>query len=273
FGDGIAFFLSPNNLSSSSSSSTTTTTFGLPTNFVAVEFNTRFDPRFNDPNENHIGFDIDTLNSLKTVDPIYNGIDLKSGNTNTYWIDYKTDVNSLLVFFFLIYSPIKPRDSPIKPRDPIIFVTVDLSEYFRGNDGVSVGFSSSAEKSTELHQIESWSFYTVRFEPARPRLRSHNVSDKSVSVSTGNEVHVNGSRSHLSSKKRFGFGFAVAGPAFFCVVFSLLGYYSFMKWKGVRKGASKNFGTGFVACPREFDYRELKSVTREFHPSRIVGHG
>jgi serine/threonine protein kinase len=263
FGDGIAFFLSPNNLSSSSSRST----FGLPINFVAVEFDTRFDPRFNDPNENHIGFNIDTLNSMKTVDPIYNGIDLKSGNTITSWIDYKTDVNSLSVF--LSYSP-------IKPRNPILFVTVDLSEYFRGNDGVYVGFSASAEKSTELHQIESWSFYTVGFEPARPRLRSHNVSDNSVTVSTGNEVHVNGSRSRSSSfsmKKRFGLGFAVAGPVFFCVVFSLLGYYSFVKWKGVRIGVSKNFKTGFVACPREFNYRELKSATREFHPSRIVGHG
>ncbi|MCI01044.1 putative L-type lectin-domain containing receptor kinase, partial [Trifolium medium] len=96
----------------------------------------------------------------------------------TSWIDYKTDVNSLSVF--LSYSP-------IKPRDPILFVTVDLSEYFRGNDSVYVGFSASAEKSTELHQIDSWSFYTVGFEPARPRLRSHNVSDNSVSVSTGNE--------------------------------------------------------------------------------------
>lgn len=206
------------------------------------------------------------MNSLKIVDPIFNGIDLKSGNTITSWIDYKTDQNLLSVF--LSYST-------KKPHDPILSATVDLSEYFRDNEDVYVGFSASAEKSTELHQIERWSFYTVGFEPARPRSRSHNVSDNSVGVSAGNEVKVRGSRSSFSnsSKKKFGFGFAVAGPVFFCVVFSLLGYYSFMKWKGVREGASKNFQTGFVACPREFNYRELKSATREFHPSRIVGHG
>lgn len=221
------------------------------------------DPRFNDPNENHVGFDIDTLNSLRTVDPISNGIDLKSGNSITSWIDYKTDHNLLSVF--LSYSH-------IKPIDPLLSVTVDLSEYFRDNEFAYVGFSASAEKSTELHHIESWSFYTFGFQPARPRLHSHNVSDNSVSVTTGNEMNVRRPHSFLKKNKRFGVGFAVAGPVFFCVVFSLLGYYSILKWKGMRKGP-KNFETGFVACPRQFDYRELKSATREFHPSRIVGHG
>ncbi|XP_058746703.1 probable L-type lectin-domain containing receptor kinase S.7 [Vicia villosa] len=262
FGDGFCFFLSPNNLSSTSSFSSSFSPFGLPTNFVAVEFDTRFDPRFNDPNENHIGFNIDSLNSLRTVDPIFNGIDLKSGNTITSWIDYKTDQNSLSVF--LSYSG-------IKPLEPILFVNVDLSEYFRDNQDVYVGFSASAEKSTELHQIESWRFYTIGFEPVRPRLRSYNVSDNSV---IGNAIKGNVHRSRSSnSKKRLGFGFAVAGPVFFCAVFSLLGYYSFVKWKKVKKESSKDFDPGFVACPREFDYKELKSATREFHPSRIVGHG
>jgi hypothetical protein len=34
---------------------------------------------------------------MKNVDPIYNGIDLKSGNTITSWIDYKTDVNTIIL--------------------------------------------------------------------------------------------------------------------------------------------------------------------------------
>jgi hypothetical protein len=34
---------------------------------------------------------------MKTVDPIYNGIDLKSGNAITSWIEYKTNVNTIIL--------------------------------------------------------------------------------------------------------------------------------------------------------------------------------
>ncbi|KAJ1410799.1 Serine/threonine-protein kinase, active site [Sesbania bispinosa] len=183
------------------------------------------------------------MNSLKTGDPILHGIDLKSGNTINAWIDYKSDRTVLDVF--LSYSR-------SKPLDPILTVRVDLSEHF--NDVVYVGFSASTEGSTELHQIQSWSFHTIGLKLKKP----HNVSDNSVSVTVG--VHASGSAKNHG--KRVGIGFAVAG---------------FVKWKGVRKGKGfKGFtttATGFVVCPREFDYKELKSATREFHPSRIVGHG
>ncbi|CAI0471523.1 unnamed protein product, partial [Linum tenue] len=53
--------------------------------FVVVEFDTRVDFHFSDPNENHIGFDIDSLISIKTADPLSQGIDLKSGEQITAW--------------------------------------------------------------------------------------------------------------------------------------------------------------------------------------------
>ncbi|QCD90258.1 pectinesterase [Vigna unguiculata] len=64
----------------------------------------------------------------------------------------------------------------------------------------------------------------------------------------------------LVSGSRSGFGVVVAGSVSFFVVFSVLGY------------VEEKFQNGFMACPRAFDYKELKSATREFHPSRIVGH-
>ncbi|CAI0540782.1 unnamed protein product, partial [Linum tenue] len=52
---------------------------------VAVEFDTRVDFHFSHPKENHIGFDIDSLISTKTADPLSQGIDLKSGEQITTW--------------------------------------------------------------------------------------------------------------------------------------------------------------------------------------------
>ncbi|XP_061337628.1 probable L-type lectin-domain containing receptor kinase S.7, partial [Gastrolobium bilobum] len=265
FGDGLAFFLSHDNRSLGTGTGIGGGgSLGLPNNFVAVEFDTRFDSRFDDPNENHVGLDIDTMNSLMTGDPILHGIDLKSGNTITAWIDYKSDHTVLNVFLSYARS---------KPLEPVLTVRVDLSLYFK--DAVYVGFSSSTEGSTELHQIESWSFHTIGFVPARPRLQPHNVSDNSVSVTVGNNnIPASSSSKNHDKRVRFGIGFVIGGPVFFCaVVFSFLGYISVRKWRRGVRNDQKSFKSEFVACPREFDYKELKSATREFHPSRIVGHG
>ncbi|KAL9316749.1 hypothetical protein ACSQ67_017750 [Phaseolus vulgaris] len=250
-GDGLAFFLSPN-LSFSAP-------LGLPSAFVAVEFDTRLDSRFDDPNENHVGFDVDAMKSLKTGDPILHGIDLKSGNTIIAWIDYNAD--RTLVTVFLSYS------LP-KPVDPVLSVKFNLSKHFR--NPVYVGFSASTPGITEIHQIHSWTFRSA-FAPARTRLPPHNVSVVgTVPVSGSGSASVSNSTFSKKRDKGAGIGVLVAGSVAFFVVFSILGYVFVRRQRG---GRTEDFQNGFVACPRAFDYRELKSATREFHPSRIVGHG
>ncbi|KAJ7963612.1 putative Kinase [Quillaja saponaria] len=233
FGDGLAFFLSPRNrtLGSSGGYLGLVNSSQLTSNkFVAIEFDTRLDLHFNDPNENHVGLDIDSLNSIRAEDPILQGIDLKSGNSITAWIDYKNDQKKLRVY--LSYSS-------FKPEKPVLSVDIDLSDYLKGL--IYVGFSASTEGSTELHQIENWSFETIGFLPARP------------------------------SGKRVGLVFAIAGPTFFGVVLVALGYLSVQKLRGIRRQMS--FKAELVACPREFSYKGLKSATKGFHSSRIIGHG
>ncbi|KAK7320314.1 hypothetical protein VNO77_29677 [Canavalia gladiata] len=248
FGDGLAFFLSSNNLSLPFSGGF----LGLPNTFIAV----KFDTRFHDPKDNHVGLVIDSINSLKTGYPILQGIDLSSGNTITAWIDYETHRTFLNVF--LSYSP------SVKPLHPVLSVPVDLSQHF--TNPMYVGFCASSQGSTVIHQIKSWSFRSVGFVPSRTRLHPHNVSDNSVAVTASSST-----KNH-DDNRRVGIGVTLAGPVFFCVAFSILGFIVFIrKWKGERK--EKGLRSEFVAYPREFDYKELKSATRDFHPSRIVGHG
>ncbi|XP_061375214.1 probable L-type lectin-domain containing receptor kinase S.7 [Gastrolobium bilobum] len=256
-GNGFAFFLSPFNRLLGIPGSLPNSS--EPNRFVAVEFDTRF---------NHVGLDLNTLDPVRTDDLTLQGIDLKSGKLITSWIDYNSDKKKLSAF--LTYSG---SSNSSKPEKPVLSVDVDLSEYFK--EILYVGFSGSTEGSTELYEIVNWSFELFEFlVPQKPSLvNHHNVSGSGSTVSVAVK-DVPASKNSTKNRKRFviGVGVAIAGPAFFCVVLLVLGYVSFRKWNGVRK-QKKSFRTGFVGCPKEFDYKELKLATRGFHVSRIIGNG
>ncbi|KAK4803643.1 hypothetical protein SAY86_003460 [Trapa natans] len=259
YGDGLAFFLSSDNqtLGSPGGFLGLVNSSRLTKNrFVAVEFDTRQDPHFADPNNNHVGLDIDSLESIKTADPSLSGIDLKSGNSITAWIDYESDQRSLLVFL---------SNTNQKPVEPLLSVDIDLSPYLK--DPVYPGFSASMEGSTELHLIKSWSFETFGFLPIRPRSHPHNVSDSSVIGRPPISVPQSGSKHH----KRLALGLGITGPAFFCAILIVFGYVTLRKWKKIKK--VKSFKAEIVTGPREFSYKDLKIATRGFHSSRVLGNG
>ncbi|KAK8983349.1 hypothetical protein V6N11_073769 [Hibiscus sabdariffa] len=157
YGDGITFFLSPDNqiLGSPGGYLGLANSSVLAKNrFLAVEFDTKLDTRFNDSNDHHVGLDINSLDSIEAADALLQDIDLKSGNLITAWIVYKNDLRVLNVF--LSYST-------VKPQTPLLSVDVDLSDYLK--EYVFVGFSASTEGSTAIHTIENWSFKTFGFLP------------------------------------------------------------------------------------------------------------
>ncbi|CAL1384746.1 unnamed protein product [Linum trigynum] len=266
FGDGLAFFLSRDNdtLGSAGGYLGLVNATHLTTNkFVAVEFDTRVDSQFADPSENHVGLDIDSLISVETADPLSQGIDLKSGEQITAWVDYDHVAKILDVFLSFSISP--------KPETPLLSVDdVDLSEYLRGN--VYVGFSGSTEGSTELHSIHSWSFnLTGEGALLIPRSTNppHNVSDNSITIPS---PEIPSSDSGNKNHKKLGLGLGIAGPSFFCACLVVLGFISVKKWQKT-KGAEKAEQLVAAGRPKEFNYRELKSTTRGFHSSRIIGKG
>ena len=257
FGDGLAFFLSPDNqtLGSPGGFLGLVNSSQLTKNkFVAVEFDTKQDLHFNDPDDNHVGLDIDSLISIKTANLRLAGVDLKSRNLISCWIDYKSQEKKLMVFLSY-YS--------LKPKKPILIVDIDLSDYIK--EFMYVGFAASTEGSTELHSIENWSFRTYGFGPVRP---PHNVSDNTVIVKP---PIIQDSGGHKHHNKSFGLGFGIGGPAFFCAVLVAFGWISVKKWRGLN--TEKNLKAELVTGPRQFSYKELRSATRGFHSSRIIGNG
>ncbi|XP_050363538.1 probable L-type lectin-domain containing receptor kinase S.7 [Argentina anserina] len=141
-GDGMSFFLSPSNSTLGAFLGLLNFSTSPPPAFTAVEFDTKMDPHFSDPNDSRVGLDIA---SIKTADPINQDVDLKNGAAVTA---YKNDQETL------------------KPPTPVLTVAIDLSGYLK--QIMYVG-------STELHQVENRSSWLSSFISARPT--GHSVSD------------------------------------------------------------------------------------------------
>ncbi|KAG2299470.1 hypothetical protein Bca52824_035942 [Brassica carinata] len=265
-GDGLSFFLSHDNDTLGSPGEflgLVNSSQPMKNRFVAIEFDTKLDPNFNDPSGNHVGLDVDSLNSIATSDPP--SIDLKSGKSITSWIDYKNEMRLLNVF--LSYTDPLAAAATKKPEKPILSVNIDLSPFLNGE--MYVGFSGSTEGSTEVHLIENWSFKTSGFVPARSRSnRPHNVSGSSV-VSPVAAIPKGGGRRRRRHSLAIGLG--ISCPVFFCLALSVFGYFTLKKLKGVK--AEKELKTELITGLRGFSYRELYAATKGFHSTRVIGRG
>ncbi|KAD3067320.1 hypothetical protein E3N88_35200 [Mikania micrantha] len=260
YGDGISFFLSPDDqtLGSPGGYLGLVNSSQLTRNkFIAIEFDTRLDLHFDDPNDNHVGLDVNSLNSIKTGDCNSIGIDMKSGNSITAWIDYWHDGKNLKVFL---------SESIDKPIYPVLDMDIDLSQFLQ--EIMYPGFSGSTEGSTETHTVTNWSFTSFGIRHAKPRIsRPHNVTDNTVSKNPAIEVPTDAGNRH----KKIGLAIGILGPVFFCSVLIVFGYISFKKWRETKTDMS--IQAELLTGPKQFSYKDLKAATNGFHSGRIIGHG
>ncbi|XP_041005004.1 L-type lectin-domain containing receptor kinase VIII.1 [Juglans microcarpa x Juglans regia] len=259
---------------------------GSPSGFVAVEFDTLLDVEFKDINGNHVGLDLNSMVSAQVGDLEAIGIDLKSGNLVNAWIEY--DGSSRVFNISVSYSN-------LKPKEPLLSFSLDLDQYV--NDFMYVGFSGSTQGSTEIHNVEWWSF-SSSFDPSSgsgsgsalsppPTTSMMNQTADSVkspppsqapsgsdSISSTSLKNSKSSSCHNQLCKQ-GPG-AVAGVvtagAFVLALFAgaLIWVYS-KKIRHVKKPDS--LASEIIKMPKEFSYRQLKSATKCFNANRIIGHG
>ncbi|XP_065618054.1 L-type lectin-domain containing receptor kinase IV.1 [Quercus suber] len=160
-GQGIAFVISPTRgrpgaLPSQYLGLFNETNNGNATNHVvAVELDTILNQEFKDINDNHVGVDINSLESATSTSAGYYAdsgafmnLTLISGNPMQVWVEYDGVKKQLNVTL----APINVG----KPKFPLLSLSRDLSPII--NKTMNVGFSSANGGFLTFHYILGWSF-------------------------------------------------------------------------------------------------------------------
>uniref|UniRef100_A0A166IIA9 Protein kinase domain-containing protein n=1 Tax=Daucus carota subsp. sativus TaxID=79200 RepID=A0A166IIA9_DAUCS len=286
YGDGMAFFLVPNG-TEVPALATSGGTFGLtndsqPTNttankFVAVEFDVfenSWDPDIDEPEDplfgrspdvkiEHVGVDINSVRSNKTVLWDYGRSSVENGWTNEAQISYASSSKNLSVSF----------------RTNItgnFYFVVDLRDHLP--DWVSVGFSASTGAAISYNTINSWEFSSTLESHAEAPSPSDPIAEVPTLSQTGPVPQV---PKHIkTNNKKMGtvIGLAVGVFVLVCAV----GTYIILKKKKEREENENTIcfeddfmddefekGTG----PKKFSFNALAMATSKFAPHGKLGEG
>ena len=125
---------------------------GLPVNHIlAIELDTILNPEFGDIDRNHVGIDVNSLNSTELAPAMYFSnkegknisLELTSGNPMHLWIDYDEAEELLNV-------TLAPTRIP-KPNWPLMSKHIDLSQYLL--ESMYVGFSATTGTRAQVTTI------------------------------------------------------------------------------------------------------------------------
>ncbi|KAK0587409.1 hypothetical protein LWI29_022408 [Acer saccharum] len=238
--------------------------FGLFTNatvpvvapLLAVEFDTGRNPEFNDPDDNHIGIDLNNLESIKVASAGYytssssNGsfvpVRMKSGQNIHAWIDFDGTNFEINVTIAPIGVP-KPSIPTLNYKDQAIANYVS-NEMF-------VGFSASKTDFIEAQRILAWSLSDtgVAREINTTNLPVFSLSSSSSSLSDG----------------------AIAGIVIGCVVFVIIcasGVFWFWRKHMLKDQEEEEIEDWELEYwPHRFSYEELSNATDGFSKENLLG--
>ncbi|XP_077217225.1 L-type lectin-domain containing receptor kinase S.4-like [Tasmannia lanceolata] len=215
----------------------------LSNHIFAVEFDTVQDKEFDDIDDNHVGIDINSLQSNKSVSSFYfvgsskNDLNLKSGKTIQAWIDYDGARKHLSVMI----SPFS-----LKPEPPIISVDLDLSPII--HDSMYVGFSASTGRvSTSSHYLLGWSF---KMNGVAPSLKLFSLPS-------------------LPKPRKKNKTAIIIGIPFSAAFIMATAIYMFKKIQNSEAIEPWELEYG----PHRFSNRELRQATKDFRDKELLGFG
>ncbi|TMX00623.1 hypothetical protein EJD97_000441, partial [Solanum chilense] len=213
----------------------------------AVEFDTVRDFEFGDIDDNHVGININSLESNKSAAAGYfindqnskQDLNLKSGKVILVWVEY----DSVTKLVNVTLSP-----NSLKPKIPLLSYKFDVSSIFKEN--MYVGFSASTGLLASSHYILGWSF---------------KLNGEAKLLDLDSLPSLPGPK-----KSHTGLIIIISIIVFvFALCSILIAFYIIQRIKNADVIEPWEVEIG----PHRYSYRELKKGTRGFKESELLGRG
>ncbi|KAL6640986.1 hypothetical protein ACP70R_019167 [Stipagrostis hirtigluma subsp. patula] len=218
----------------------------------AVELDTVRNPEFGDINNNHVGVDVNSLNSTAAAPAgfyddgaggAFRNLSLISREPMQVWVDYDAATTEVTV-------AMAPAGSP-RPRRPLISKKIDLSAVIA--DTAYVGFSSASSIVLVKHYVLGWSFSLGGAAPALdygklPKLPRIGPKPRSKALTIGLPM-------------------ATTAAVLAAVVVGLFLLRRRLRYAELREDWEVEFG------PHRIAYKDLHDATGGFKDKRLLGAG
>ncbi|KAA0056992.1 hypothetical protein IC582_029365 [Cucumis melo] len=233
---------------------------GNPNNHVfGVEFDVFENEEFNDPDDNHVGINLNSLTSFVTEEAGFwsdggssaadslNRVRLNSGENYQVWIDYSD---------FVMNVTMAPAGMK-KPRRPLINTSLNLSGIFM--DEMYMGFTSSTGQLVQGHNILAWSFSNTNFS----------LSESLITTGLPSFVLP---KDPITKSKWFIAGVTAGGFLVVCFFATILGILIADHRRKVRLRAEME-DWELEYWPHRLTYQEIESATKGFAEENVIGIG
>ncbi|CAO2202511.1 unnamed protein product [Urochloa humidicola] len=252
-GEGLAFLIAPSTEDPPAGSSdgylglTNAATDGNATNqVVAVELDTEKQPY--DPDDNHVGLDVNSVVSVATAPLAPLGIEISPVKPVNYtvWVDYDGAARRVAVFM-AVAGKVKPRRAALAAPLDLAAVAAEWS-YF--------GFAASTGRKYQLNCVLAWNMTVEKLPCDDDADGGEAKRRRTVALAVGVPV-----------------GVAVVATA------AVLAYVCAGRRKNAVSGGedgSAITGTmirSMAGGPREFEYREIRKATNNFDEKMKLGQG
>jgi hypothetical protein len=221
---------------------------------LVVEFDTGQNPEFNDPNRNHIGIDLNNIESAKTAPGGYNSsagfvpVSMGNGQNVRAWIEFdgaNFEIN-------VTVAPVgvsRPSVPILSYKNPVIANYTSEEMY--------VGFSASKTTWVEAQRILAWSFSDTGVA------RDINVTNLPV-------FSLPSSSNSLSAGAISGITIGCAVFVMICVFVVYCLWYK-NKLKDLEEDEIEDWELEY--WPHRFSYEELSQATNGFSKDQLLGSG